>query len=171
MKETTGTVKAVCKNCGHEWKPRNPTADTSRRKCSKCQSENVELKTEPSRKESDKEPTPAEINAIINKKTPDNASEEKTSCSTAENNPHTVTRGTEEPDRPDKIKIPPFIPILALAAIIGAGGLICFHQRRKNRTQKRRRTPAQENKPEEEPRPAPRRRTGNTDHRTKIVGL
>lgn len=156
MKETTGTIKAVCKNCGHEWKPRNPDADTSRRKCSKCQSENVELKTEPSHSEPEHEPTPDEISRIVNQKTPDNPREEKTT--------------PDNPEQPDANaepkhthKIPTAIPLIALAAILGAGGLIYFHKRGTNRPKKHRRTPATENKPQEEP--------GTTTQKTRIIGL
>lgn len=159
MKETIGTIKAVCKNCGHEWKPRNPDADTSRRKCSKCQSENVELKTEPAHSETNHEPTSDEIARLINKKIPDKPAQEKTSPATTQNTNETAT----ENEQPAKTNTPPIILALILTVILATGGIILFRRKRKSHSKKSRKTPPQENKPQEEPR--------TTEHKTRIVGL
>ena len=56
---------ATCKNCGHTWKPRNTSTPNHKRKCGKCGSEDIELKTAESPAPENEQPTQQEIKDLI----------------------------------------------------------------------------------------------------------
>lgn len=107
---------ATCKNCGHTWKPRNTSTPNHKRKCAKCGSENIEIKTAESPAPENEQPTQQEIKDLINKKTEDNKAKEKTT----KDNP-------EEPNpKPQTPKIHPTLLIIILIIILGFGGILYF---------------------------------------------
>lgn len=107
---------AVCKDCGHTWKPRNTATNATRRKCSKCQSERIELKTEEYLTvKTDIPPTPENIAKLINTPPAENPPEAKISCHTP---------GTTSEDNINKIyPIPNIHPAAWFVLVIGAIGI------------------------------------------------
>lgn len=137
---------AVCNNCGHTWKPRNDT-ETTRRKCSKCKSEDISLTTG-TLNINDDNATPAEILRFLDTppETKDNAEQPK---------PTDISEETTqtEPTEP-KPKLPTINPIIiagALTLAAGIAGIVWFRKH----TAKTRQTHKNKTEPEPEPTPAP----------------
>lgn len=149
--------KAVCKNCGYEWTPRNPNGK-HRFKCSKCGAENVELvnapnpqaepqqeteqtekapETKPETKPKTPEitkPTSEEIAALINEPPREKPRETKRGRDTAAN------QEDEEPQTGTLIpNIHPIMAVFLLMGVFAVGAIIYFRASRKRPTKKSRR--------------------------------
>jgi DNA-directed RNA polymerase subunit M/transcription elongation factor TFIIS len=123
-------ITAVCRDCGHTWKPRNTTTNDPRRKCSKCGSENIDIKTEDSPAvKSDTPPTPENILKLINTPPAENPPEAKQNTV----QPQTDAAGAAENDISKIYPFPNIHPaawFLILAGLISAGAIIYFRTKR-----------------------------------------
>ncbi len=157
-------IIAVCQDCGHTWKPRNTTTNDPRRKCSKCGSENINIKTEESPAvKSDIPPTPENIQKLINTPPAENPPEAKQNTV----QPQTDAAEAAENAISKTYPIPNIHPVawlLLLAGLITAGAIIYFRTKQQ-RQRKAAHTKNQRNNPEKTEQKTP------ITKRTGIMGL
>ena len=132
---------ATCKNCGHTWKPRNTSTPNHKRKCGKCGSEDIELKTAESPAPENEQPTQQEIKDLINKKPEDNKAKEKITP----DNTETETAKNTAP------KIHPTLLTIILIFVLGIGGIIYFLRATAKTRNKRIQKTQEEEKPARTP--------------------
>ena len=152
--------KAVCKNCGYEWTPRNPNGK-HRFKCSKCGAENVELVSAANpQPETPAEPeqTPETIETTPEKQTAPEKTPEISKPSTEEiaaiinepprEKPREAKRAGDKAANPEEETpqagaiIPNIHPVMAvflLIGLFGIGAIIYFRTKRHRQTKKSRR--------------------------------
>ncbi|MDD4394066.1 MAG: hypothetical protein PHQ97_15140 [Desulfobacterales bacterium] len=121
-------ITAVCTDCGHTWKPRNTATTDSRRKCSKCGSENIDIKIDeyPAVK-SDTPPTPENIAKLINTPPAENPPEEKQNNQTAKTDGAAAAENAIAKTYPFP-NIHPVAWFIILAGLIGFGAILYFRR-------------------------------------------